>query len=473
MRRTVELEKSLQYRFPEIAKQWHPLKNGDLLPSEIGAKSTEKMWWYLPFDDPRTGKHFDFEWQSSVISRTQNNVKCPFLSGQAVWVGFNDLESVCPEIALQWHPTKNGEITPRDVTYGSEKEVWWMLPYDEPSTGKHFDFEWKSKVYQRTYRNSGCPFLTGKAVWPGFNDLESAKPELASQWHPTKNGDLKPSNVMPSSNKKVWWMLSYDDPMTGRHFDFEWIATINSRFRDDVGCPFLSGKAVKEGFNDLATLRPDIAAQWHPTRNGRLKPTEVAVNCMKKVWWLMPYDDPKTGKHFEFEWDAVISSRTRQDREGCPFLCGRAIWPGFNDLATIRPDIAIMWHPTRNGKLKPTDITVESNKKVWWYLAYDDPNTGRHYDFEWKAAVCERVREKCLCPYLVGKRVWKGFNDLESIFPEIAKEWDYKKNKVMTPTEVTAFSSRKAWWICPTCGDSWRTVIRSRVKGHGHNCKCA
>ncbi len=469
MGRAVVYEKSLQYRFPEIAKQWHPLKNGNLQPREIGAKSTEIVWWYLPFDDPKTGKHFDFEWQSSVISRTQNNKKCPFLSGQAVWVGFNDLESVCPEIALQWHPTKNGEITPRDVTYGSEKEVWWMLSYDEPSEGKHFDFEWKSKVYQRTCRSSGCPFLTGKAVWPGFNDLESVKPELALQWHPTKNGNLRPSNVMPSSNKKVWWLLPYDDLETGKHFDFEWIASINSRFRDGVGCPYLCGKAVWPGFNDLATIRPELAKQWHPFKNGDLKPTEVPINYMKKVWWFYSYDDPKTSKHYDFEWEALTNTRVKSKNGNCPFLNGK-VWKGFNDIETLRPDIAMMWHPIKNKNLKPSDFTIHSNKKVWWYLPYDDPETGKHHDFEWQEIIDERVRDKCLCPIIIGKRVWAGYNDLASLFPELLKDWDYNKNLRLKPNEITAYSGRKAWWICPLCGESWKAVIRSRVKGHGHGC---
>lgn len=373
-----------------------------------------------------------------------------------------------PEIARQWHPIKNGEMTPRDVTYGSEKEVWWIFPYDDPRTGKHYDFEWKSKVYQRTYRSSGCPFLTGKAVWPGFNDLESAKPELASQWHPTKNGDLRPTNVMPSSNKKVWWLLPYDDPLTGKHFDFEWTATINSRFRDDVGCPFLCGKAVMEGFNDLATLMPEIAIQWHPTRNGKLKPTEVPVSCMKKVWWYLPYDDSKTGKHFNLEWKALISSRTKG--AGCPFLTGRSVWKGFNDLKTLRPDIARQWHPIKNGSLKADDVTLVSNKRVWWYLPYDDPVTHKHFDFEWDESICERIRDKWACPVLVGKRVWPGFNDLASNYPDISSEWDYTRNRNIKPKEVMALSSRKAWWVCSLCGKSWKAVIRSRIKGHGHRC---
>ena len=64
-----------------------------------------------------------------------------------------------PELAKEWHPTKNGSLNPCDVTYGSEKKVWWYLPYDDPKTGKHYDFEWKAIIYART-SGAGCPFLS-------------------------------------------------------------------------------------------------------------------------------------------------------------------------------------------------------------------------------------------------------------------------------------------------------------------------
>ena len=51
------------------------------------------------------------------------------------------LEEYAPDLAKQWHPTKNGDLKPMDVTYGSKKKVWWYLPYDDPKTKKHFDFE--------------------------------------------------------------------------------------------------------------------------------------------------------------------------------------------------------------------------------------------------------------------------------------------------------------------------------------------
>ena len=55
-----------------------------------------------------------------------------------------------PELAKQWHPTKNGNLTAKDVTCGNRKKVWWYLPYDDPETGKHFDFEWETRISHRS-----------------------------------------------------------------------------------------------------------------------------------------------------------------------------------------------------------------------------------------------------------------------------------------------------------------------------------
>ena len=122
----------------------------------VALNSHLKVWWFLPYDDPKTGKHFDFEWQATVDKR-RNGSGCPYISNNKVWKGFNDLETTNPELAKEWHPTKNGDLKPSMVTAGSELKVWWLLPYDDPKTGKHFDFEWQAIIYSR--KNSSCPYL--------------------------------------------------------------------------------------------------------------------------------------------------------------------------------------------------------------------------------------------------------------------------------------------------------------------------
>ena len=467
---------SLAEARPDLAKEWNYEKNGDLMPEDVSCGSGKKVWWKLPYDVPDDypvehlrGKHFEFEWEAAIFGRNDGN-GCPYLNSRAVWKGFNDLATIKQELAAQWHPTENGDLKPTQVTINSNKKVWWLLPYDDQNTGKHFDFEWKDTIAHRS-NGRGCPYLSSHAVLIGFNDLQTTNPELAVQWHPTRNGNLKPTQVTAGSPKKVWWLLPYDDPNTGKHFDFEWESTVTNR-NSGLGCPYLSGNAVWTGFNDLATINPGLAAQWHPTQNGDLKPTQVTANAGQAVWWLLPYDDPNTGKHFDFEWEATIYSRN--SGIGCPYLSGNAVWPGFNDLATINPELAAQWHPTKNGESNPTQVTANAGKKVWWLLPYDDPDTGKHFDFEWEATIYSR-NSGIGCPFFNGRRIFPSFNDLATINPELAAQWHPTRNGNLKPTQVTAGSPKKAWWLLPYDDQNtgkhfnfeWQAIIYSRNKGAG------
>ena len=438
-------KKSLAETHPELAKQWHPTKNGDLTPEDVTACCSKKVWWFLPYDVPEDypteqlrGKHFNFEWETRINHRV-NGTECPYFSGHAVMKGFNDLATTHPDLAKEWHPTKNGNLSPEMVTSRSGKKVFWFLPYDDPETGKHFDFEWEETVSNRTESRTrmGCPFLSGRRVYHGFNDLATTHPELAKQWHPTKNGKLTPDKVSFGSQKKVMWYLPYDvqddypvKHLRGKHFDFEWSAEIKSRVNGMSVCPYLSGHAVWPGFNDLVTTHPELAKEWHPTKNGKLTPDRVSFGIAKKVWWRLPYDVPDDypvkhlrGKHYDFEWYGTICNRTAGNHN-CPYLSGQAIWLGFNDLATTHPELAKEWHPTKNGSLMPEDVTAGSKKKVWWFLPYDDPCTGRHFDFEWKASIFSRARG-VNCPYLSESH---GEKHTRKYLSSYNYEYAYEKN---------------------------------------------
>lgn len=236
---------------------------------------------------------------------------------------FVSLAEARPDLAKEWNYEKNGDLKPEDVSCGCNKKVWWKLPYDVPDDypvehlrRKHFEFEWEAAINNRN-KGNGCPYLSGQAAWTGFNDLQSVNPKLAAQWHPTKNGDLKPTQVTANTNKKVWWILAYDDPKTKKHFDFEWEAIISNRNKG-IGCPYFNGTAVWSGFNDLQTLNPELAKQWHPTKNKNLKPNQVTFSSSKKVWWMLSCNDKKTGKCFNFEWKATVNGRSNGG--SCPYL---------------------------------------------------------------------------------------------------------------------------------------------------------
>lgn len=181
----------------------------------------------------------------------------------------------------------------------------------------------------------------------GVNDLKSVNSQLAKEWHPTKNGTLKPEHVTKASHKKVWWKC-----FKGH----EWEAVIASRAKG-VGCPFCSGRRAIPGETDLATIYPDLASEWHPVKNGEL-PTQVSKGSNKKVWWQCAEGHV---------WKAKPNSRTKG--YGCPFCSGRRAISGKTDLATIHPELAAEWHPTKNGELTPNQVTKASGKKVWWKCA--------------------------------------------------------------------------------------------------------
>lgn len=249
-----------------------------------------------------------------------------------------------PAVAKEWHPSRNGELTPEDVLPFSNKVVWWQCEHDE----RH---EWQAKVAQRS-KGTGCPYCSGRLAVPGENDLKTLYPQLAAQWHPVKNGALMPENVLPGSNKKVWWRCEQ------RH---EWEATVYNRSKAaGTSCPFCSGQRAVTGVNDLATLRPDIAALWHPTKNGSLQPSLVTLKSHKKVWWQCPVDR-------EHVYQASVQNLTRYtNSSGCPFCAKRVVTPGKDDLATLAPGVGAQWHPSRSGDLLPEHVSPGADVKVWW-----------------------------------------------------------------------------------------------------------
>ena len=198
--------------------------------------------------------------------------------------------------------------------------------------------------------------------------------------------------------------------------------------------------------NSVATVYPNVAKEWHPTKNGKLLPSHFSYGSEQIVWW-----QDKLGH----EWTASIKNRTIQG-QGCPYCSNHTVLIGFNDLATTYPEVAKEWHPTKNGNVKPTDVTSGSDKKIWWI---------DKLGHEWKTEVKNRTKG-CGCPYCHNRKVLIGFNDLATTRPNLLKEWDFQKNKIL-PTQVVKGSNKKVWWICSTCGHEWQATISERSQGHG------
>ena len=465
----MSVKNSIEITNPEIAKEWHPTKNGSLKPKDVTKGSGKKVWWLMPYDDPKTGKHWDFEWKARIADRCGRDRGCPQLRGQKVEVGFNDLGTLFPEIASEWDYQSNQGLTPFDVPFGTGKKAHWVYHYDDPRTGKHWDFRWEATINSRTNLGRGCPQLSNQKVEVGFNDLATTNPETARLWDYELNNGITPQDVTAGSTKKYHWIYPYDDPKTGKHWDFRYEASCSDAVHAKT-CPQLAGKIVEKGFNDFATTNPDVAKLWDYELNNGITPEEVSKGSKKSYHWVYPYDDPKTGKHWDFKYTAKCADAAKYS--SCPQLAGKKIEVGFNDLATVAPEIAAQWDYDLNGKLTPFDVMAYSNKSYHWIYPYDDPKTGKHWDFKWAEKISNRVNFP-LCPFLINRRLWVGYNDFETLYPELAKEWHPTKNGDLKPSDICGAPYKKVWWLYiyhnPVNGKkykySWKAAIVNRARG--------
>ena len=340
------------------------------------------------------------------------------------------LAEVNPEIAKEWHPTNNGDLTPFDFTIGSKKKVWWKCEKGE-------DHEWEAIIYSR--KNNGCSICSGRKVVLS-NCLTTTYPELAKEWHPTKNGDLTPNDITSGSNKKIWWKCN-------KGADHEWLVSPNRRTHDVNkirGCPVCAGQKLVLS-NCLATTHPELAKEWHPTKNGDFTPLNTHPGTHREIWW-------KCNKGDDHEWKAQVVSRTRQ-QSNCLVCIGQKVVLS-NCLATTHPAIAKEWHPTKNGDFTPFDVTAGSDKKVWWKCSKGD-------DHEWETSVGHRSAGNG-CAVCAGYKVVLS-NCLSTTHPEIAKEWHPTKNGDLTPYDITAGSKKYVWWKCNKGDDhEWQTTAGSR-----------
>lgn len=342
----------LAFKNPMLAAQWHPVKNGDLKPHQVTPNANSKAWWLR--------QECGHEWEAKISSRNRRNDGCPVCYGRLVLRGFNDLATTHPQIISEWHPTKNGTLTPYEIGRGSQRKVWWICQKGH---------EWETSPNNRTGKGiTSCPICAGRIVLAGFNDLATTHPEMATQWHPTKNLPLTPFDINHGARTLVWWICSNSH---------EWQSPVYGKRKNKIGCAICAGQKVLAGFNDLLTVSPTLAAQWHPTRNNTLSPTMVTSNSTQKVWWNC------TLGHV---WQAKVNSRYASSN-GCPICSGHTVLAGFNDFGTLGGTLLTQWHPTKNLPLTPKTITMGSNQKVWWICKKGH---------EWEVRIPDRRRgESC------------------------------------------------------------------------------
>lgn len=478
----MEGETDLATTNPSLASEWDYEKNAKLTPQMVTKGSHKKVWWKCPVGH---------SWPATIASRNAGKgcSKC------------HDFGTSFPEQAIIFYLKKHfSNVVGRDRSLGMELDI--LIPdlsigveYDgvvyHKSEGQVKRDNKKDRICKEhgirlirirenglsktesaecVFRHSDTDIDLEQAIsellklveveesvdinkdrieilnqyytYIKTSNLETKYPDMAKEWHPTKNGKLLPSMITPGYSKKVWWQCP-----NGHTYD----ASPAKRCLAGHGCRYCAGQEIIAGENDLLTLNPSLAKEWDYDKNDKT-PSEVALNSQKLYYWKCPQGHPS--------YPASIANRNKG--KGCPYCSGRKRLPDVNSFGAVHPELLKEIHPNQDTPFDPFNVGPMSETEVRWICKEGH---------DWKARVKKRSMGQG-CPYCSNVRIWPGFNDLKTKFPEIAKEWHPTKNGNLTPETVGAYSNKKVWWICSKCGEPYQALIPNRTrKGTGHN-KC-
>lgn len=496
---TKKEKRILAFERPDLIKEWDSKKNIDICsPDEVTVYSTKKVWWKC--------KECGHEWQTSVKHRYQGH-GCPACANKARALSNSkkhalseqyNLEVCNPKLSKEWDTENNKSLKPTMVSPFSSKKVWWKCS----ACGN----KWQAVISSRN-NGTGCPYCSGRRPIIGKSDLPTTNPDLMKEWDMNRNAFIDPYSLMAQSHKNVWWKCSV--------CGFEWQAKISDRKRGN-GCPACS-KAKR-------TSAPEQTIFFYVK-----EAFPDAVNSWRAKWLLRSEIDiyiPSLSLGIEYDgerWHRDTAKDVEKDRlafehgiqiirfreEGCPAIddgsivinlepkdpessyLSKAIRMLFQiiqdkyhldmeyplidipadsikiyssyegnkkekSLAYISPEIASTWNYEKNEGLKPENIANQSNKKVWWKC----PECG----YEWQATVNNRIKRGC--PACADKVVWPGHNDICTVMPEMAKDWNYERNGNLRPEMFTVGSEKSVWWKCPLCGYEWKGIIYGRKRSY-------
>lgn len=479
--------------FPELAKEWHQSRNGSLKPSEVAPNSSKKVWWRC---------EHGHEWQSIISNRAKGrgcpkcyNKRRSSLIKKVLLKKRGSLAEKYPELIKQWHPTKNGTLTPNNITARSHTKVWWIC---------NNGHEYPSIISNRS-RGWGCPYCANKKI-SNYNNFAVKYPEIAKQWHSSRNDKLTPQELAPTSSRIVWWICKRGH---------EWKASVNNRVTHESGCPKCHPKTskleiriycefkkifdevlyqAKIGKTEIDIYIPQykiaIEVDGYPWHKGReINDIQKGKILLEKGILLFHLRDNKlkqisqtdvfykiTNKHNIplkklLEKLLITTILTTEHREKILNYISLNIFQNNDEYKTLLsflpapmpeksfaklfPKIAEEWNYEKNRPLKPDMFTSGSTINVWWKCKKGH---------EWSAVLYSRTNGTN-CPYCSGKKPTIE-NNLAVNNPELAKEWHFIKNGELTPNQVTPKSGKKVWWICKQ-GHEWQSSIAHRNNGRG------
>ncbi len=480
-RRTITGVNDITKTNPKLLEEWDYEKNL-ISPTQVKKGTHILIWW-------RCSKNHS--WKASIYHRIQGN-GCPFCENQKVLSGFNDLATTNPELLVDFDYDKNSFL-PSEIIAGSDKIVWWKC--------SNCGYEWHTKANTRAKQGTGCPkcmkyYSTSFCEQAIYYYLKNSNIEVINgyrfenieldiyipsrkiaveydgfQWH---KDNLERDNKKDElcKNNKIELIRIREKGLDKTKFAKNIFR--NSKSNSDLEKVInelfllLDYKIVVDISKDKGTIIsnyirylkdesldkvfPNVSMEWNDEKNGFLKPYMIPPYSNEKVWWKCSI----CGN----EWKAVVANRTLE-KTGCPVCAKKKIAQtrysnrlmDGKSLFDKYPELTDEWDYEKNKK-KPNEVLYGDSRKYWWKC-----KNGHTY----QCSPNMRTNQKVGCPYCSGRKVLRGFNDLETLFPDVIKYWDYEKNESM-PFDYVSGTHKKVWWKCEK-GHQWEASIAHIVRG--------
>lgn len=398
----------------------------------------------------------------------------------------------------EWDYSKNGNLTPAQVSIGCHRLIFWKCPSGHDS--------YTAKVYNRTYKNQGCPRCAHKIVIKGENDLQSQMPLLAAEWDYEANAPLSPDQVFVNSGKKYGWICS----CCGE----KWLSSICNR-SNGHGCPkcrlvrtsfpeqaifFYVSKAfpdaesrhIIDGY-ELDVYIPSInlgieydGRYYHKSTHKTNKDNEKDDFCQARNIALIRFRDPSLPltkyamtircvdgvkrcldpaitELMRFLNKPSVSIDTHRDHTAIIEAYRHNIQQ--NSIEKTHPHWLKEWDYEKNGSILPRNISAGMAVNLWWKCTQCG-NSWQALAYSRKAGSgCPR------CGNLLAQKKHSLTSSIKNNFyeknPELAKEWDYELNKSIDIHSISSRCSKKVFWICAKCDHKWQATVGSRISGNG------
>lgn len=514
-------ENDLQTLYPDFAKEFDVEKNG-ITPNKISPKDTASYWWTCEEGHP--------SFFQSVEHRVNRKTRCPYCTGRKAVSGENDLETSFPEIAKEWDVSKNNGVLPADVSPYTYNSYWWICPkghsykkkvIQRTKFHKAIDCPKCIKAYSTSFPEQAIYYYVKKCFPDAINryrepfengmeldiyvphyklgieydgmafhsgeeqhDREYRKylackklgirlariKETTSTWTDTADEIFYVPKRIKDEEFTVFLSLLFgrlfmfsahtfiendrESAFWNRYYGFPTDFNV-SRDRSEIL------ECLIDIDHSFGTEHPELAKMWCEESNGNLTPFMFSSGSNYLATWKCPY----CGKTWKSPIASIVSRKVRSCKVCSMKENGRNITKTktavYGNLAEKSDLLLRQWDFEENTALSPYEIPLNYSFKVAWKCD--------KCGYKWHSSPSSRVRTDRIsdCPHCTGRVALPGVDDLETLYPDVAKEWDYRKNDHVLPSQIKPFSNKKYYWICSFCGNSYVAYPGHRVKGHG------